>query len=89
MRSIKEVWLTFGWRTQPDQPEVGQEVEIYDGVELIFAGSVDEPENEELPGDAISYSVPCVDHHEKADRHLVAEVYENQLAGGYSKGYPD
>ncbi len=75
----------FRMEDSADQPEVGQEIEIYDGEELIFGGSVDEPENEDLPGGVISYSVSCVDHHEKADRHLVAEVYENQLAGDIVK----
>ena len=72
---------SFTMEDSADQPEEG--IEIYDGTELIFAGSVDEPENEDIPGGAISYLVSCVDHHEKADRHLVAEVYENQYAGGY------
>lgn len=67
------------------QPEVGQDILIYDDAELIFGGSIDEPENEGLPGGAISYQVSCVDHHEKADRRLVAEVYENWLAGDIVK----
>lgn len=77
--------VSFVMEDSADQPEVGQEVLIYDGEELIFGGSIDEPENEELPGGAISYLVSCVDHHEKADRYLVAEVYENQLAGDIVK----
>jgi len=62
-------------------PSVGEEVLIYDGA-LIFGGTIDEPEEIKPPGtSALEIPIQAVDWHEKADRRIVAEVYENQTAG--------
>lgn len=69
------------------RPEVGQTVEINDGIDLIFSGSIDDvPEEKVLGANALRYdSIPLVDYHQTADRRIVAEVYENELAGNIVK----
>ena len=69
------------------RPEVGQEVTIWDGVTQLFGGSIDDVPEEKISGAvALRYNgIPLVDHHQLADRRLVAEVYENELAGDIVK----
>ena len=63
------------------RPSVGQEVIITKDGTRIFAGSIDEWEEEDLPGQVVEGIIPCVDYNQIADRHLVARVYENQTLG--------
>lgn len=65
------------------RPPVGAMVQIYDNAGiLIFAGTVDEPDEEQPLGTSLlAFEVPCVDWHQLADRHLVTETYANQTAG--------
>ncbi len=69
------------------RPEVGQAVEIWDGLTQLFGGSIDDvPEEKILGATALRYSgIPLVDHHQLADRRLVAETYESDLAGDIIK----
>ncbi|MDA8212155.1 MAG: hypothetical protein M0021_09800 [Clostridia bacterium] len=64
------------------RPEVGQEVIITDGGTRRFAGTIDEPDEEAIPGNnALRFDCSCVDYNQIPDRHLVARVYENQTLG--------
>jgi len=65
------------------RPEVGEKFEVYDGATLIFSGTIDDLPEETLSGtSAIKFAgVPAVDHHQIADRILVAEAYEGEAAG--------
>lgn len=59
--------------------EVGMEVEISEGVTIIFAGSID---SANATGDKVKLvSVSCVDFSELIDKRIVANAYENELAG--------
>lgn len=69
-------------KTGTYHPEVGEEVLIYNQGNLIFGGTVDEPEEENPLGtDALIIPVQTVDWHEKADRLIVAEEYNEEHAG--------
>lgn len=63
-------------------PAVGQELILYaaDGVTRLFAGTIEEPEERSLRGISTGYAIriSAVDYNQLADRHLVAEVYDNQ-----------
>lgn len=74
-------------KTGSYRPQVGESVEIWDGTEQIFGGSIDDLEEEKIPGNtALRYdSIPLVDHHQTTDRKLVAETYENEYAGNIVK----
>jgi hypothetical protein len=65
------------------RPDVGETVEIFDGNDLVFAGSIDDlPEYIADGTDVLVYQgIPVVDLHQAADRRLVAESFENQTAG--------
>jgi len=65
------------------RPDVGAVVEVYDGATLVFAGTIDDLPEEKLSGaSGVAYrGVPIVDYTQIADRKLVAESYENELAG--------
>ena len=65
------------------RPDVGAVVEVYDGATLVFAGTIDDLPEEKLSGaSGVAYSgVPIVDYTQIADRKLVAESYESELAG--------
>ena len=65
-------------------PKVGQEVivnwDFASGSEKIFAGTIDDFEEEERPGmkGRLWYRLACVDYNQFTDRHLVAKEYANQ-----------
>lgn len=65
------------------RPTVGEIVEIYNGTELVFAGSIDDLPEFVVDGtNVLMYqNIPIVDFHQSADRRLVAESYENKTAG--------
>jgi len=68
------------------RPAVGEPVEIWDGTTQLFGGSIDDIQEEKILGSsAIICNIPLVDHHQLADRRLVAETYENELAGNIVK----
>jgi len=68
------------------RPDVGQEVIFtQDGVR-IFAGTIDEVEEQKEEGSsAMIFQIRCVDYNQLCDRHLVARVYENQTLGAIVK----
>lgn len=63
--------------------DVGEPVEVRDDSNnLVFAGTVDEPEEAQPLGTSVlDLAVQVVDWHQIADRRIVAETYENQAAG--------
>lgn len=79
---------TFGFEmfdaTGAFHPKVGQEVivnwDFGSGSEKIFAGTIDDLEEEERPGmkTQLWYRLNCVDYNQFTDRHLVAKEYTNQ-----------
>ena len=63
----------------------GQPVQIWDnGNHLTFGGVIDEPE-ERRQGSGLYHHIFCVDNHYKADKRIVAESYEDTLAGDIVK----
>lgn len=65
--------------------EVGMEVEISEGATIIFAGSID---SANATGDKVKLvSVSCVDFSELIDKRIVANAYENELAGDIVKDF--
>ncbi|ATW27950.1 hypothetical protein [Candidatus Formimonas warabiya] len=79
-RSTADFTLTDGsglYRSEPGTP-----VEIWDGATLVFAGTVDELEETKFLGiPSLEEQVPCVDYCQVCDRFLVAETYQNVVAG--------
>lgn len=65
------------------RPEVGQVVEIMDGEDLIFAGTIDDvPEFMQEGTNVMQFvGIPIIDFHHVADRRLVAEAFEGKTAG--------
>jgi len=64
------------------RPGLGQAVQIYDEAgDLVFGGSIDEPDEEALPAGPLYTTVQCMDHHHLAEKRLVAETYEATAAG--------
>ena len=65
--------------------DVGMEVEIADGGEVIFAGTV---ESCDLYGDIERYaSVQCVDYSQLVDKRIVADAFENEFAGDIVRAF--
>lgn len=63
----------------------GMEVVITDGVENIFSGKVFKPKS---TGDSIKeISVSCTDYSTLVDKRIIAESYENMLAGDIVKDF--
>jgi len=61
---------------------VGDQVEIYDGETLIFAGTIEDPEEEQPLGTTIlKQAIQASDWHQVADRRIVAESYVDKTAG--------
>ena len=65
----------YGTRTW--KPTVGDEIEVLDGADKIFAGILLSVE-EIIDGQALKYNVKCKDWTHYLDRKLVTERYENQ-----------
>jgi len=68
------------------RPDVGDPVTISDGATLVFGGTVDEYEEQKLPGTspwAVRHVIPLVDYHQLADRRSVHTLgpYESVTAG--------
>jgi hypothetical protein len=64
------------------RPQIGDPIALYDNGALIFGGLIsDSDEHKEDGSDSLKILVNCVDHNQLADRHLVAEVYEEMTAG--------
>jgi hypothetical protein len=78
MASIKLVDKNGNYHPSPGQP-----VEIYDNANgLIFGGMIETPEEENpLFTNLLNLPVSCVDNQALADRHLIAESYDNTLCG--------
>ena len=61
---------------------VGQEVEYYDGVKLVFGGQIESYSKSYLQGNGAGvrtrYDVQCVDYNAILDRLLVAKTYVNE-----------
>lgn len=58
-------------------PELGQEIELFDGADVIFGGVIVRV-SEELEGDkVIVFNVECTDYSQYLDRLLVVERYTN------------
>jgi hypothetical protein len=61
------------------KPSVGQEVIIADGATRYFAGTIDSTTERVQAGTSILIcECQCVDYNQFCDRHLVAQIYENQ-----------
>ncbi len=70
------------------RPDNGEPVVIArTGPVKIFAGLIDSPDDEQKPPGtkALKYLVKCADYSQVCDRHRVAGVYENMLAGDIIK----
>lgn len=64
-----------------DAIDIGDEINILDGVEVLFAGTVETVnENEAYPGQ-LEYDVTAVDFSALADKRLIADSIVNTLAG--------
>lgn len=65
------------------RPTVGEIVEVYNGTEMVFAGSIDDLPEYLVEGTNVLMfqNIPIVDFHQSADRRLVADSYENRTAG--------
>jgi len=64
-------------------PDVGEDVVLYDqdGVTRLFAGTIEEPEESSYMAQdqaPMFVRVTAVDYNQVADRHIVAESYDNQ-----------
>lgn len=73
----------FGYRPQEGQPVIVE----WDG-ERIYKGSIDKVKWKVVEGTTdggaqgtVQSEIDCVDRNQVADRHVVARVYENMLAG--------
>ncbi len=72
------------------RPIVGQDIVIQKDAITIFAGTIDNIEESNPPGtDALAYKIDCVDYNQILDRFLVAEIYENDVAGDIIKDIID
>lgn len=60
------------------RPTVGQVVTIVKGATTVFAGTIDDYEEEQLGNSALQYNIECVDYNQICDRHTVKEVYTSQ-----------
>ena len=59
--------------------DIGMEVIVQEDADTIFAGTVD---NTSESGDKVNYvSVACVDFSQLIDKRIIANSYENELAG--------
>ena len=74
----------FTLRSSDYHPQVGEAVEVYDDENtLIFAGSIDEPEEEYYYSAGYLFvTVQAVDNHYLANRHLVGETYDEDTKAG-------
>lgn len=82
-RSIAE--FTVIDKTAASHYVKGQPVQIWDnGNHLTFGGVIDTPE-EERKGSGLHHHISCADYHYLADKRIVAETYENELAGDIVK----
>lgn len=65
--------------------DVGMEVTITEDTDIIFAGTIDSLEEK---GYHVNYvSVACVDFSQLVDKRIIAEAYENELAGDIVKDF--
>lgn len=61
--------------------KAGETVEIWaDGVK-VYGGSIDKPKSRRTPAGTLTWTIDCVDWHQICDRRIIAETYENTLAG--------
>lgn len=59
-----------------------QKVEIYDGIDLVFAGFIDLPNEQEIPGTtSLTHTIRCKDNHYLADKRIIAKAYESITTG--------
>lgn len=65
------------------RPDIGEPIEVDDEADLAFAGTVDEPSESRPHKDfgPLSNAVQCVDHHQLADRRIVAQAFDDTPAG--------
>lgn len=62
-----------------DEIDVGMEVFVQEDADIIFAGSIDSVSEQ---GDKVNYvSVSCVDFSQLIDKRVIANSYEDELAG--------
>jgi len=69
-----------------DEISVGQQVEIYDGTEIIFGGTIDNWNLNYIRGgndyaNRRKYDIFCVDYNQVLDRRIVAASYTNKTLG--------
>ena len=69
-----------------DEIAVGQQVEIYDGTEIIFGGTIDNWNLNYIRGgndysNRRKYDIFCVDYNQVLDRRIVAASYTNKTLG--------
>lgn len=63
-------------------PPIGSIVQVTDGADTKFAGTIDETERSIPPGsDAVVVMGRCVDYNQLADRHVVARSYTQETLG--------
>lgn len=68
------------------RPLAGQPIEVYDGLELIFSGFVDEPQERRINGTfGLEQEIICVDNNYIADRRVVAESFDRMKAGDIAR----
>ena len=78
-RSVAE--FTVIDKTGSSHYQEGQQVQIWDNAgRRVFGGKISKP-LEERQGDGLYHHVTCADYHYLADKRIVAETYEDQLAG--------
>jgi hypothetical protein len=60
----------------------GENVQIFEGVTLIFGGTIFYPKKfNPFATDILIFDIECVDYNEIADRFIVAEAYVNETSG--------
>ena len=88
MNSRNTLDLSLTYKTATVVLDIGDPVLLYDSEgTLLFGGVITDHVKHKMDGNvAMECDVNCVDFNQLADRHLVAEVYENMKAGDIVKG---